>query len=223
MTLWDAWKHGFYGSTLDPGVSAEKLFSALIHKYSEEHRAYHSVFHLNFLLEEFQDYSNHIFVDEATRREMYLTILYHDAVYDIVHKLSGERAKPGDNEDDSIKYFNAHRILVNSKLREDITQNVISNIELSKYKNFKSECLFGDFDLASLGSSWHRYTKNSERVTAEFLAYFGSDEVFKGRLFFLEKILASDRIYFSDYFYMNYEAKARDNISRDVELLRKLV
>jgi predicted metal-dependent HD superfamily phosphohydrolase len=223
LSLWEAWKHGFYGSSLEPDVKDEKLFSALMHKYTEEHRSYHSLFHLNNLLEELQDYCNYISLDDSTKRELYLTILYHDSVYDIIHRLSGEKVKPGDNENESIKYFKKHRYLVSNSLSENITQNIVNNIEASKYKKFKSECLFGDFDLAALGASWNKYHKNSERIIEEFSTYFTPQEVFTARLQFLSKLLEVDRIYYSEYFYMNYEIRAKENITKDVELLKKLV
>jgi predicted metal-dependent HD superfamily phosphohydrolase len=78
--------------------------------------------------------------------------------------------------------------------------------------------LVADIDLAELGGEWGAYDRYTQRIRREF--GFASDEMFaQGRAAFLERMLAKKWVYATGYFRKEFEARARENMARELEEL----
>jgi predicted metal-dependent HD superfamily phosphohydrolase len=81
--------------------------------------------------------------------------------------------------------------------------------------------LFLDCDMAILGQPPQEYDRY-ERAIAQEYAFVPPADYRAGRARFLEKLLASERIFLSERFFAEREAQARENLARALASLRLL-
>jgi predicted metal-dependent HD superfamily phosphohydrolase len=74
-----------------------------------------------------------------------------------------------------------------------------------------------DIDLSSFGSPWDAFMANSRAIEAEFPG--SRNEYVQRETAFLESLLRRPRIFMTDFFHDRFEATARDNIRRFLQLL----
>lgn len=78
--------------------------------------------------------------------------------------------------------------------------------------------LFVDIDLQILGSSWQLYEKYMQAIKEEY--NFLSDDTFcRKRVAVLQSFLSRESMFLTTEFQSLYESKARENISREIEVL----
>lgn len=185
-------------------ADAEKIFDLLNLKYSENHRAYHNLNHINFLLALFEKFGE--FIEDKT--SVFFAIWFHDAIYE-------PRAK--DNEKQSAEL--AVRILSEMSFPNE----KISKIEqiILATENHSSENLdfdgklFLDFDLGILGAESEVYDEYAKAIRREY--HFVSEEDYRnGRGRVLQNFLKRDFIYFTDVMREKFEENARQNIEREI-------
>jgi predicted metal-dependent HD superfamily phosphohydrolase len=72
--------------------------------------------------------------------------------------------------------------------------------------------------MAILGADAETYQRYSENIRQEYAKY--NDQLYReGRKFALKKILSSNHIFITEEFRDKLEARARENISREINLL----
>lgn len=76
------------------------------------------------------------------------------------------------------------------------------------------EALFLDCDMAILGQDAAAFDAFDEGVQWEYTRVIPVEMYRAGRQQFLERLLACERIYLSDYFHERLDARARENIAR---------
>ncbi len=190
----------------DNSANSEKTFNLLHDLYSENHRAYHNLNHINFLLELFRQFDEYI----EDRVCVFFAIWFHDAVYD---------PQKNDNERRSAEL--AARCLREISLpKEKISK--IEKIILATEKHLLCENLdsdgklFLDFDLAILGAESDIYDEYAKAIRKEY--DFVSDEDYKrARARVLQNFLKRETIYFTEIVCEKFEAKARANIEREIK------
>jgi predicted metal-dependent HD superfamily phosphohydrolase len=180
----------------------EKLIDSLwrgIHtQYSEPHRHYHTLKHLEHLYKELEMV--------ALNPVLEFAIFYHDIIYDVSKQ---------DNEEQSAIYAQKRlkALMLPEELIEDITQLIL----LSKSHNItpiENAKLFLDADISILGASPSAYEQYTQKIRKEYRIY--DDATYKsGRTNVLANFLEKPRLYQSDYFYHQYEAQARNNIVKE--------
>src|SRR5690606_21190834 len=75
-----------------------------------------------------------------------------------------------------------------------------------------------DLDLSILGKNWNEYEAYIKQIRNEYSIY--PNFLYNpGRKKVLEHFLTFDRIYKTDYFRILYENQARENISKEIEIL----
>jgi len=143
----------------------------------------------------------------ARVREAYVAALFHDAVYDVVRK--DNEAKSAELSRDAVARYAL-------ELDADWVARLIARTaEHGRATGLSSdELLFLDCDLASLGGDIEAYDRYEEGVASEYLAHVPEAMYRVGRRRFLEKLLATPRIFGSDYFHAKLEAQARENLTR---------
>ncbi len=188
------------GSSID---CYESLYAA----YSEKHRFYHTLNHIDAMLDHFDRV-----IDIAERpAELEFAIWFHDAIYKILSKT---------NELDSAKW--AQEFLLSIGYDELGTERIYSLIMATQHnrevKGYDDK-LIVDIDLTILGASKDVYDEFERNVRKEY-KIVPLHIYRKKRIEILKSFLNNVSIYNLDYFKEKYECAARDNIKRAIEMLQ---
>ncbi len=175
--------------------------------YSGRSRHYHTLDHLKNLLVQLTEIKS----DIKDWNTVLFTLYYHDVVYN---------ALKSDNEEKSAEFA------ANRMKQVGIPDNVIENCKqqiLATKSHFKSTDsdtnYFTDADLSVLGQSWEIYELYYKNVRKEYSIY--PDFIYRpGRRKVVQHFLAMERIYKTDYFFSKLEVQAKENLQKELELLR---
>ncbi|GBC59395.1 hypothetical protein DENIS_0334 [Desulfonema ishimotonii] len=196
----DLW-HRIGGKT-DPHA----LFSALAGRYSEPHRAYHTLEHVGHCLKEL-DPVRHL-AEQAD--EIEIALWFHDAVYD---------TRSGDNEEKSARW--ASDELKAAGLPGSRCRRVKELILATKHAASpvsSDACIMADIDLSVLGQPAAQFEAYGQQIRTEYNRV--PEDIFRqARLNILREFLGRERIYATEYFRERYEASARKNLEQAVRHL----
>lgn len=174
--------------------------------YSNEQRHYHTLKHLEHLLNQLQEIKPFL----KDWNTILFTLFYHDAIYDVL--------KP-DNEEKSagLAEKRMQELLVPDEMIRCCKEQILATKTHIRSEEVDTN-YFTDADLSVLGQDWETYTAYSGNVRKEYTVY--SDSVYNpGRKKVLEHFLAMDRIFKTAYFHDKYEKRARENLKAEQELL----
>lgn len=188
---------------------ADEFWQKISAAYSEKGRYYHTLIHVDQLLDLSIKYSDNI----MDINNLQLSVFYHDVVY---------FATKNNNEEKSAELAEAH-----------LKQLSIETEKIEKCKNFiiatKSHLnpaidtdldFFLDFDLEKLGAPWIEYEEYTKQIRLEYKIY--PKPIYnKGRKKVLEHFLTQERIFKTLEFFENYEQTARENLERELAILSK--
>ena len=76
-----------------------------------------------------------------------------------------------------------------------------------------------DMDLSILGAPWSEYQQYAQAVHQEY-AHIAKEDYHTGRIAVLEKLLTHPMLYLTEYYHARLEEQARNNIKREITLLR---
>ncbi len=192
-----------------PGAKA--AFEDLIKRYSEPHRAYHTVAHLEDLASQYEFYRP--LLRDAQAKAVLCALFLHDVIYD---------CEPGKDESKSAAY--ADGFLNRLGVKERVIQHAVDIIKATA-KHMAEEAdfatrLFLDMDMSILAARPDIYAFYVSGVRAEFCAKLNlADEEFneaRARLF-LRPTLAKGAPIFSTDQYKELEPLARANLRRELE------
>ena len=167
--------------------------------YTEPHRFYHNIDHIEHLLT----------LAEAEGKydgNMIRTILYHDAVYYPLSKY---------NEELSAAFYFAYD---NDHSARDISEIQSAIIASKNHLDDDNEYApiwmqhFLDYDLAGLAEA-KSFDINSVKIYREFMPFVTFDQFVEGRKAFFVKMLSHKRLYWK---HPQWEQAARDNIYREL-------
>jgi predicted metal-dependent HD superfamily phosphohydrolase len=175
------------------------VWKALMNRYLEPHRHYHTLGHIQF---GFSEYFK--FFDKMSPITFFAWA-YHDAVYDPTRD---------DNEARSAMVFEKDNPVLGFDVED--ADKIIALILSTTHTEHVN--LVTDIDLAGLGSSAEQYDENTRLIRMEY--NFASDEMWKaGRMAFLKTFLARPQLYFSPQFAGAYTLQARENMQRELDRL----
>ena len=202
-------------TAINSAVESEKvnnLWQDIAIRYSENQRAYHSLQHIEQLFAQFKQIK-HILNEPHI---IALALFYHDVIY--APTRSDNELKSAEYAVEALRpYFSAAQcqyiyalimMTANHKLAE------CSNAQ----KNFDSAYLL-DMDLSILGASWLEYEQYAQAVRQEY-AHVSNADYSVGRRAVLTGLLAHLKLYLTDYYYDRLEKQARQNIKREIKILR---
>lgn len=191
------------GYSDDPEL-VDRLWEELVSFYTDEHRYYHSLSHLE-----------NVFLRLKEVRELIsdwdvilFSLFYHDIIYDV------EKA---DNEEQSACL--AEERLLQLQVPVAKIQQCREQILATKKHDFHSDPdtnYFTDADLSILGQDWESYQAYARNVRKEY-AVFPVAVYNAGRTKVLEHFLQMDRIFKTDYFHDRLEKQAKENMQREIE------
>ncbi|MFC1700527.1 N-methyl-D-aspartate receptor NMDAR2C subunit [Patescibacteria group bacterium] len=186
----------------------EKAYNTLVSKYSEPHRSYHTLNHIDACIEEF----NQVRYFVQNPNEVEWALWYHDVIYD---------PKAKDNEKRSADL--SMKEMLKDSLSEDTKQLVVNLIMVTKHTEFPIDFdmrIVADVDLAILGQSKRKFDEYEQQIRKEY-QFVSEDDFVEGRLAVLEYFLRRPVIYLTQFFQNKYEKQARKNIINSIQCLTK--
>lgn len=189
---------------------ATTFFVNLSKNYYSRKRHYHNVEHILLMLALSDEYAAHLQQKDIVD----LAIFYHDVIYDPLRK---------DNEERSAQ--RAVRELTKLNVAKEKIERVETYIIATKthdLQGFDAEsdlAYFLDFDLSVLGADWETYRIYSQNIRNEYIIY--PDFMYNpGRVKVLQHFLNKPTIYFTKTFQEKMDAKARENMKRELTFLK---
>ena len=187
----------------------EDLYHQLVACYSEPHRKYHTIQHLNecFMhLESVRSLCDH-------PAEVELALWFHDAIYDTTKK---------DNEQRSAEWARDSVLAagVSSDPAERIYDLVMATVHDAVPACRDAEVLV-DIDLGILGAEAARFDEYELQVREEY-SWVPEPLYRAARRKILEQFVGREWIYSTAPFRSQYGTRARDNISRSLARLNQM-
>ena len=138
------------------------------------------------------------------------SIFYHDFIYKSTSK---------DNEEKSAELAEKRMKQISvSKDTIELCKNQILATKSHVQSTNKDTNYFTDADLSVLGQNWEAYSLYYKNVRKEYSIY--PDFVYnQGRKKILNHFLSMDKIFKTDFFYNKFEAQAKKNLQKEMELL----
>ncbi len=185
---------------------ADELWNEVKQQYSGANRHYHTLAHLENVLQQLlavkellQDWDCILF-----------GLYYHDIIYNPL--LSNNEAQSADFAQKRMQ-----RMAVDSDTIARCKKHIVAT-QSHQFSAHSDTNFFTDADLSILGQSWEEYSLYSQNVRKEYAIY--PDMIYKpGRKKVLNHFLTIDRIYKTDFFYGQFESQAKQNISRETDML----
>lgn len=180
----------------------------LIARYSEPHRRYHTMAHIEDCLAQVAASTD---MDDDQRALMETAFWFHDAIYD---------ATRHDNEAESARLAWA-RLLAQGAAPEFIAE-VERLILLTAGHSVEDGDTLGarlvSIDLSILGAEPVRYDAYAEAIRQEYIHV--PDALYRpGRAAVLSRFLQSPRLFADPAWAVRYEAQARANLTREIAAL----
>ncbi|MCI2260117.1 HD domain-containing protein [Xanthomonas indica] len=197
--------------TAAPLTLPEAQWAQLRAAYAEPPRAYHHFGHVEAVLAHYAE----VAADTGWRqpREVYLAVLYHDAVY---------RAGRSDNEAQSARLaeaaiaqwlpdagVEAARVAVLIALTARHGQLSVDAVDADA-------ALFLDCDMAILGAAPQVFAAYDRAIAEEYRGVVPGWLYRRKRRAFLRTVLAQPRIFLSERFHARYDAAARANLRQAI-------
>ena len=188
-------------------VGIETICQGIVNAYTEPHRFYHNLQHINECLQLFERYRH--LADNAL--EVKLALWFHDAVYD---------TKAADNEEKSAVL--AKTLLFKSGIADEVVVNVSNLILATKHQQLaqtNDEKLIQDIDLAILAASPVRFAEYQWQIRQEY-AWVPEIIYRQKRTEVLNSFYNRAQIYSSAEIYKELELQARWNLQRALSALQ---
>eukprot|EP00545_Synedropsis_sp_CCMP1620_P003029 CAMPEP_0119021430 /NCGR_PEP_ID=MMETSP1176-20130426/25982_1 /TAXON_ID=265551 /ORGANISM="Synedropsis recta cf, Strain CCMP1620" /LENGTH=278 /DNA_ID=CAMNT_0006976039 /DNA_START=24 /DNA_END=860 /DNA_ORIENTATION=- len=196
---------------------ASRWWDRIVDLHSAPDRAYHTLAHLHEMIGYFELFaSSQSSDDDELTTIMVLSVLFHDAVYD---------ARSATNEEDSAKLlqeFCRDMGSVDEKLEERIVQYILatkSHKLPEAGNNDPNLALFLDIDMAVLGKEDSAYLHYASLIRKEY-GFVDRDVYCQKRADILETFLEEPNIFASAIMQEALEQQARDNLCKEIRLLR---
>jgi predicted metal-dependent HD superfamily phosphohydrolase len=203
--LFQRWTQCF--ADLDVARPPDCAFEELSQRYSEPHRAYHTLQHLVECFDGF-DRARHLMRKPG---EVAMALFYHDAIYDTHAR---------DNEDRSAEL--ARDVLGEyCPASHEVAASVTSLILATRHDAIPASAdarVLVDIDLSILGAPTDRFDEYERQIRFEY-SWVSAPDFRIGRAKVLEAFLARDTIYSTDMFRAHLEQAARNSLKRSLATL----
>lgn len=204
MTLVDRWSADW--ADLGTPPPDERIRAALLARYAETRRAYHTAQHLE---ECFALFDRHRGL--AVRPgEIAIALWFHDAFYD---------SRASDNEARSAAW--AEEVVATAGGGSDASARVRDLVLATRHLapvGSGDEALLADIDLAILGADAGRFEEYEAQIRREY-SWVPEATYRATRARLLKSFLARPRIYATARFAEQFEARARANLQRSIARL----
>ncbi|HEY9607555.1 MAG TPA: hypothetical protein V6C85_38575 [Allocoleopsis sp.] len=193
---------------------SQELFLDLVTAYSSSGRYYHTLEHIQQVLETIES----IRTTNSTSRwqsasfpTIGLAAWFHDVIYD---------PQANDNEEKSADYAVAtlDRLGISTFTVESVKQLILNTkTHQALAEDIDSQILL-DSDLAILGATEWQYKAYARSIRQEY-SWIAEEAYRVGRKQVLQKFLQRERLYFTDRLFSDLEMRARHNMQTEVAAL----
>lgn len=185
---------------------ANNLWLEIFTKYSEPKRHYHTIEHIESMIELAKEVKDKIH-DWDT---LLFAIFYHDIVY---------KASSNSNEEESAKIAKQRLSEINypSKKIDKCAQMIIATKNHETSEESDTNYLI-DIDLSILGNNEDHYLKYTEQIREEY-SIFPDFMYNSGRKKALQHFLQMNTIFKTEHFTIKYEKLARINLKIELKTL----
>lgn len=199
---------GVFGCRHAPLELPPDLVAALAAAYAEPQRAYHTAAHVAEVLGWFDAVADD--VGWRAPREVYVAVVFHDAVY-----------FPGgsNNEARSAAWAREAALPVDPTRVTELIELTANHGRIDHADHDAAHFL--DSDMAILGAAPAAFDAYDAGIAAEY-RHAPRVPYFAGRRAFLARLAASPRIFLTDYFHARLDAAARANLARAIARLDAL-
>lgn len=199
-----SWQRIWQGLTGRPGDPV--LLQALLDRYCEPHRRYHTLEHLDACFRHFESVRG----QAAHPDEVELALWFHDAVYAI---------RAPDNEQKSADW--ARSAMREAGIPEASVQRVYALVMVTRHDcapQTPDQEILLDVDLSILGARPQVFDAYEDQIRAEYAAVPVAD-FRSNRRRILQGFLDRPKIYHTPEFGTRLEAQARENLRRSIAAL----
>jgi predicted metal-dependent HD superfamily phosphohydrolase len=189
------------------GSHGETVFQEVIQAYSEPHRRYHTLVHLQDCLQQF-DVADSLATHPV---EVEAALWFHDAIYD---------PRSSENEARSAQW--AQEALRDAGVSAEIAQRVVDLVFVTRHNARPvgaDACVLVDIDLSILGRAPAEFDVYERQIREEY-AWVPEPTFRQRRADILQSFLARRVIYETLLFQSRYEAQARQNLARSIARLQ---
>jgi len=196
----------------------EKIKDELARLYSEEGRAYHTIAHVQALLDLLTKHLKAFHDPDVVEA----AIWFHDAVYDTHAKDNESRSATLARERLLPAVYGGKLSLRRLQLVDEMIEATATHVvpQLDCPEAVADAEKFLDMDLSILGASESEFNRYEVDVRKEY-SWADDGEWRKGRIRILQSFLRRDVIFHSDLFRSMLEESARENIFRSLQRLRR--
>lgn len=181
---------------------------ALLARYAEPHRRYHTAAHIEDCLARLAEITG---LDEAERRLLTWAIWWHDAIYDPTRS---------DNEAASAELTRRDLPALAATPAEidEVARLILLTAGHAVDPGDRLGALMVSIDLSILGAAPAAYDAYAAAVRAEY-AHVPDDAFRAGRRRVLQHFLAAPGLFAEPTFAARYDAAARSNLAREINAL----
>lgn len=209
-----------YWNELTKGVIHPKrsraIFQTIVDFYSESHRQYHTLSHLNWCFDKYKEY--YTVVDPGLNNHDYYSVAFSLFFHDIIYQPL--------QQNNELRSSELALAVLYDYDHEPLNVLKIANlIELTSHKYHPASItseeakIVLDVDLSILGANEVEFNAFESGIRFEYS--FVQDEIYKEkRVEILESFLNLSRIYHTDFFFNAYEKQARNNLEQLIQKLR---
>lgn len=203
QTLQQSWQRAWLALGIQPEAT---LFDRLITGYSEQHRHYHTLQHLQECIENLES----VLAIAEHPGELEVALWFHDAVYELQRQ---------DNELQSALWAK-QAVLASGGLAE-VAERIYALVLATKHATLPvsiDECLLVDIDLSILGASPERFEEYEHQVRQEY-AWVPHTLFCHKRQAILREFLDRAAIFSTEPFRTQFESQARENLQLSIAWL----
>ena len=185
----------------------QPVYQDLVSRYSEPQRHYHNLRHIGECLAEF-DLARHLAKNSVA---VELAVWFHDAVYD---------PHATDNEERSAEL--AKQSITQAGGEAELSRAVAALVLATKAHDqalHPDAPVLVDVDLSILGQPKERFQEYETQIRREY-EWVPVTTFAAKRAEILERFLARESIYTTEYFFAKYEQRARQNLQDSMRGLR---
>jgi predicted metal-dependent HD superfamily phosphohydrolase len=184
----------------------DELWNEIETHYCHKKRHYHTLAHLENLLQQLLEIKTNIKDSDTILFSLY----YHDIIYNPLKTTNEEKSAE----------FAANRLQLISA-PASIIKGCVGQILATKKHPVSDDSdtnYFTDADLSVLGQQWEVYAAYYANVRKEYALY--PDIIYiPGRKKVLQHFLQMERIFKTDHFFKKFELQARENMQQELEAL----
>ena len=208
------WHLSAINNAIEP-VILKALWQDIAMRYNESQRVYHSLQHIQQLFGQFEQIKNHL----NQQHIIALALFYHDVIYEPT--CVNNELKSAEYAVEALSsYLTAEQCQYIYALIMMTASHQIDDIDKNSDKAKESDAAYLlDMDLSILGASWSEYEQYAKDIRQEY-AHVSNANYCVGRVEVLEELLAHPTLYLTDDYHSRLEQQARENIEREITLLR---